>query len=425
MKHRLPILLILLCMLPFAGHAERLAQPSSTTGTPFNTTTGEDVPRIYVFENMDDALFTTTAPALWYEFSDLDNPLGGGSFNTFSNLTDGMTYLVVMGTERDTFAVFDYRKYRISNGTFRADLQCEQSLLHLDLPPMTYRALSGQSHVVERRFVLRYTNLTQDSVSWREEERADTLTVTNPAVIDIGRKIYIPTKFEFAGDQFAESFYDEADLRRINADEVEPVAIGFIPRSYTSLRGTKRENENQRVIEESVLSGSAPLNVLFRANATPAAEFFRWDILRSSDVISTRTENETRYVFDESGKYTVNLHVGNQAGCECDTTFQVDAKESLLAVPNVFTPNGDGVNDEFRVAYRSIASFSCAVFNRWQHQVYSSSDPARGWDGRINGKQAPEGAYYYVIEAVGTDGVRYKRKGAVNLLRGKKEIKSE
>ena len=407
------------------GHAKRLAQPSTTSGTPFSTIAGEDVPRIYIFDNMDDALFTTSSPALWYEFSDLDNPLGGGSFNTFANLTDGMTYLVVMEEERDTFAVFDYRQYRINKGTFRADLQCEQSLLHLDLPAMTYRSLSGQSHAVERHFVLRYTNLTPDSVTWREEEREDTLKVTNPAVIDIGRKIYIQTQFEFAGDQFAEAFYEEPDLRRITAADVQPVAIGFIPKSYTSLRGTTRENENQRVIDETVLTGSAPLNVLFRANATPAAEFFRWDILRSSDVISTRTENETRYVFDESGKYTVNLHVGNSAGCECDTTFQVDAKESLLAVPNVFTPNGDGVNDEFRVAYRSIASFSCAVFNRWQHQVYSSSDPARGWDGRINGKQAPEGAYYYIIEAVGTDGVSYKRKGAVNLLRGKKETKSE
>jgi hypothetical protein len=43
------------------------------------------------------------------------------------------------------------------------------------------------------------------------------------------------------------------------------------------------------------------------------------------------------------------------------------------------------------------------VYNRWGHLVYESSDPAKGWDGNINGKPAAVGAYYYVIRALGTD----------------------
>ena len=407
-------------MLPLTGHAERLAQPSTVSGTGVVTVKGEEVPRVYVFESLDDALLTTPSPAMWYEYPDLSTPQGGGAFNTFSNLNDGQTYVVESGGIRDTFAVFDYRNYRITGRTFTADLQCEQTLLHLDVPPMAYRSLNGQSHQLERRMAVRYQNLVTDSVSWKEEQVEDSLVLDRLTTINLGGPVYLSTEFDLSGDQFAEAFYGEPDLRRVPADMVRPVAIGIIPRSYTSLRGTERENENQRVIDEKVLSGSAPLNVLFKANATPTAEFFLWEIRRSSDLISTRTENEARYVFDETGKYSVTLHVGNSADCACDTVFQVDAKESLLAVPNVFTPNGDGVNDEFRVAYRSIKSFSCAIFNRWQHQVFSFSDPARGWDGRINGRPAPEGAYFYIIEAVGTDGERYTRKGTVNLLRGKK-----
>ena len=168
------------------------------------------------------------------------------------------------------------------------------------------------------------------------------------------------------------------------------------------------------------MSGSAPLNILFRANASPLTTIFSWEIQRSEQILSSRTDTETRFQFDKTGKYTVKLHIANDYGCECDTSFQVDAKESMLAVPNVFTPNGDGIHDEFRVAYRSIRSFSMVIFDRWQHQVYSSSDPAHGWNGTINGRPAAESAYTYIIEAVGTDGTKYKKKGTVNLLRGKK-----
>ena len=113
----------------------------------------------------------------------------------------------------------------------------------------------------------------------------------------------------------------------------------------------------------------------------------------------------------------------------------------MLVVPNVFTPNGDGTHDEFRVVYRSIKEFHCWVYNRLGHQVFYSNNPDKGWDGTIHGRPAAEGAYYYVIRALGTDaesdymakpkytkklkkgeqplGV-YQLSGDINLLRGGK-----
>jgi len=92
-----------------------------------------------------------------------------------------------------------------------------------------------------------------------------------------------------------------------------------------------------------------------------------------------------------------------------------------LEVPNVFTPNGDGINDEFRVAYQSLTKFEAWIYNRWGRLVYHWNDPQKGWDGNIGGKKAAEGAYFYVIKAVGSDGIKYLKKGDINLLRGKKE----
>jgi gliding motility-associated-like protein len=100
----------------------------------------------------------------------------------------------------------------------------------------------------------------------------------------------------------------------------------------------------------------------------------------------------------------------------------VNISESYLAVPNVFTPDGNNQNDEFRVSYRSLREFHIWVYNRWGKLVYESTDPAKGWDGTINGRQAAEGAYFYVIRALGTDAAKdagyislkasYKRKKA-------------
>ena len=75
-------------------------------------------------------------------------------------------------------------------------------------------------------------------------------------------------------------------------------------------------------------------------------------------------------------------------------------------VPNVFTPDRNGQNDEFRVLYKSLATFKCDVYNRWGKLVYSWTDPAEGWNGNIGGRPAAEGAYFYVIRALGTDAAK-------------------
>ena len=90
--------------------------------------------------------------------------------------------------------------------------------------------------------------------------------------------------------------------------------------------------------------------------------------------------------------------------------------------------NGDGVNDEWRVAYKSIERYQCIIQNRWGRTVFKSTDPGKGWDGTIGGRLAAEGTYYYVIVAYGTDKfpethrkagqqTKYKLSGDINLFR--------
>jgi gliding motility-associated-like protein len=226
----------------------------------------------------------------------------------------------------------------------------------------------------------------------------------------------------------------------------QPVALKAHPLTITTTRGKMSEpsNEvNRPYSPDDVLNMSAPLEVLFKSNGLNA-EYYQWKIYKGSELLLTRSDAEHRYTFMDKGNYRAVVLVSN-ADCQLDSVeFSISVSESMLVVPNVFTPNGDGANDEFRVAYRSIKEFECCVYNRWGHLVYRWNDPAKGWDGNINGRPASEGAYFYVIRALGTDasanakytikpvynakikkqdealiGV-YQLSGSINLLRGGK-----
>jgi gliding motility-associated-like protein len=75
------------------------------------------------------------------------------------------------------------------------------------------------------------------------------------------------------------------------------------------------------------------------------------------------------------------------------------------------------VNDEWKVSYQSLISFECHIFNRWGTEICSFTDPSQGWDGRYKGKFVPSGTYFYVIKAEGSDGVKYKKSGDINILK--------
>ena len=135
------------------------------------------------------------------------------------------------------------------------------------------------------------------------------------------------------------------------------------------------------------------------------------------------TEPEVEYTFSEYGKYTAEVEVSDRTGkCYASYPFEIEVAESFLDVPNAFSPGTTpGVNDEFRVAYKSLVKFSCWIFNRWGQQIYHWTNPAEGWDGKKGGKYVAPGVYFYVIEAEGSDGIKYKKKGDINILRPKKE----
>ena len=89
-------------------------------------------------------------------------------------------------------------------------------------------------------------------------------------------------------------------------------------------------------------------------------------------------------------------------------------------IPNAFTPNGDGLNDDFRilgVPPEHITRFNIQIFNRWGQLVFSSSNILESWDGKLNGSFCEPGVYSWVIYYELNNKTRVSNKGTLTLLR--------
>ena len=110
--------------------------------------------------------------------------------------------------------------------------------------------------------------------------------------------------------------------------------------------------------------------------------------------------NETSRIITvtEPGTYWVEIDF---CGASITDSLSVafSSPASTFFAPNTFTPNGDGVNDSYRVmgVFDDITSFSAAIFNRWGEILYSTTDPDFIWDGLYNGKPISDGMYYAIF----------------------------
>jgi gliding motility-associated-like protein len=94
-------------------------------------------------------------------------------------------------------------------------------------------------------------------------------------------------------------------------------------------------------------------------------------------------------------------------------------KDPNLFYPTAFTPNGDGLNDDFIVFGQYVNGFKMNIFNRWGELIYSTDDINQRWDGTLNGKVMPEGTYVFRADLIDFAGRTFNQSGAVLLLRKK------
>lgn len=160
-------------------------------------------------------------------------------------------------------------------------------------------------------------------------------------------------------------------------------------------------------------NGLEPLTVFFDNNSSNAVNYF-WYF----DDGNTSTDPNPSNTFLQ-GTYSAMLVAQN--GTCFDTTYHtiVVVFNSVLYIPNVITPNADGLNDDFHVYHEGIETFHCEIYNRWGTKIYEYDDPDGNWDGSFEGKKVSEGTYFYVINAKGIEGKEYTEKGTINVFHDK------
>lgn len=206
-------------------------------------------------------------------------------------------------------------------------------------------------------------------------------------------------------------------------------AQNFVFQPYGAILEENNEifSEPDTIYEGEAFTGSAPIVIRFNAGvAEPSSALrFEWQVSRFPDMEAlelTRFDEETELDFVEAGTLYVRVIITDS---ESELTyesspFSVTVSESKLEMPNAFSPNGDGINDVYKITYESIISLDAYIFNRWGQQIYHMdlSNVDEGWDGTYHGKQVKDGVYFIMVKAVGSDGVEYTKRKDINILRG-------
>ena len=124
---------------------------------------------------------------------------------------------------------------------------------------------------------------------------------------------------------------------------------------------------------------------------------------------------------DKTVEYLITISPTN--GCRIVDTLKVeivtgDRIRSSLHVPNAWSPNNDGSNDKlFPLTINIKELYYFRVFNRWGQLMFETNKLGDGWDGIYNGKPQVQDVYTWTVEAIGLDGVYYKKSGNSILLR--------
>ena len=120
------------------------------------------------------------------------------------------------------------------------------------------------------------------------------------------------------------------------------------------------------------------------------------------------------FVVKDAGLYSVTV----TGVCGSATaSVQVTNTDCQIHFPKAFTPNGDGINDKFRIltSYR-FTEFDLSVFDRWGRKVFETKDPATGWDGKMNGTPQDSAAFVWIC-SYRTSAEAATLKGIVMLVR--------
>ncbi len=140
-------------------------------------------------------------------------------------------------------------------------------------------------------------------------------------------------------------------------------------------------------------NGLAPLSVT-TINSSQNASSYLWNFGNGE----TSGDVNTSTIYNYEGTYIISLKATSIEGCVDSISKTVTIISTGDYIPNVFTPNEDGVNDSFYpVISKLTEDYHMMIFNRWGNLIFETFDQNGKWDGTYSGSKVPFGVYFYVI----------------------------
>lgn len=207
----------------------------------------------------------------------------------------------------------------------------------------------------------------------------------------------------------------------------------------------KKTQEVDTLTAGSAVSAEAPLEITCNANVDCPSNYtykLEWRIFKENDgedkPALTRFDDVITYNLVNDGTFCIQLYLsfydvyGNEQQAEIEP-MKITISASSLTCPDFISPNGDEQNDYLTVTCKSLVKVKGAIFNRWAQRIkvldldsFNEPDPShegryRIWDGKSNGKYVADGVYFINLDCYGADGIHYKIKKAINVLKGYRE----
>ena len=402
--NRLPVrYCLLLILLPFPVFSLAQLTAPGVSAERFTSYPGTK-DKVFIFCNAtgtQKGSLTASSPGgtapfdfTWHEWSDVT-----GDFTVFMKTDDGVT-----GSSVTNLGEGGY-KVRITDGTgFDTTFI---GWIHLDSPYADARL----------------QNFTCDYVALNGTAAIDTFYYRNPST---GNPVKLPNAIRFMWSSTPSSAIPYPSI------EIDPVTFSppledvvyklqvtdsFLCVSETSFPYSSIHVKADFTVDPN--KGEAPLEVNFTDNSIRKT-YYQWefgDTSKTQELV--KPIPPVSHIYYRPGEYSVKLTVTSEQGCIDSLRYEyIVVDPSDLEIPNVFTPDGDGINDFFIVESTSLRTINVEIYSRSGILVYSFQGEGErltgweGWDGTVNNSsiKAAPGVYFYIIRARGWDDIIFDGK---------------
>jgi len=273
-----------------------------------------------------------------------DTTLCNGETLTLNSTTANATYLWQDNSTNPTYTVSQPGTYWVDvtvNNCSAADS------LNVSYIPAPLVNLGNDTSLCQGETLMLNTTTTNATYLWQDNSANSTYTVSQPGTYWVNVSVN-------------------------NCSTTDTLNV-----SYTSTPLLNLGNDTTLCIGETLTLNSTTLNATYE-----------WQ------------DNSTNPTFTitQPGIYWVNVSVNNCSAADTLTVDSIDC-EIILEMPNVFTPNGDGVNESFvPIEMKGIQQATLQIFNRWGQKLVETNDLVTGWDGKCNTVDCTSGTYFWIVQ---------------------------